>query len=67
MTDVIHEFVLAPMQNKTLTRIDGELTQKAMKKLEKEMGTNLVNVHCPFGNTKGNGHLGILQPVAIYF
>ena len=64
-TEVTRESVLALMPNKTLTVIDGEPTHKAVKKLEKELGANLIAVACPFGH--GKGHLGILQPDAIFF
>ena len=64
-TEVTRESVLALMPNKTLTVIDGEPTHKAVKKLEKELGANLIAVACPFGHAKG--HLGILQPDAIFF
>lgn len=63
--EVTRESVLALMPNKTLTVIDGEPTHKGVKKLEKEMGSNLIAVACPFGH--GKGHLGILQPDAIFF
>ena len=64
MVTVTRKSVLALMPHHTLTKIDGEPTHKAIKKLEKELGSNLIAVPCPWG--RGNGHLGILQDAAVF-
>ena len=64
MVTVTRESVLALMPHHTLTKINGEPTHSAVKKLEKELGSNLIAVPCPWGRRKG--HLGILQDVAVF-
>ena len=64
MVPITCESVLALMPHHTLTKIDGEPTHKAIKRLEKELGSNLIAVPCPWGCNKG--HLGILQDAAIF-
>ena len=64
MVLVTRESVLALMPHNTLTKIDGEPTHKSMNKLEKELGSNLIAVPCPWGRNKG--HLGILQDATVF-
>ena len=52
------------MPHQTLTKISGEPTHTAMKKLEKELVANLIAIECPWGN--GHGYLGELLPTALY-
>ena len=61
---ISREAVLALMPYQTLTKISGEPTHTAMKRLEKELAANLIAVECPWGN--GHGYLGELLPAAIY-
>ena len=61
---ISREAVLALMPHQTLTKISGEPTHAAMKRLEKELAANLIAVECPWGN--GHGYLGELLPAAIY-
>jgi len=56
---ITQESVQALMPNQTLTKIHGEPMHKAVCKLEKELGANLIAVECPWGH--GKGHLGELQ------
>ena len=58
------ESVQALMPNQTLMKIHGEPTHKAVRKLEKELGANLIAVDCPWGLNKG--HLGKLQDAATF-
>ena len=46
---VSRESVLALMPYQTLTKIIGEPTHTAMKRLEKELAANLIAVACPWG------------------
>ena len=55
---ITRESVQAFMPNQTLMRIHGKPTHKAVCKLEKELGANLIAVDCPWGLNKG--HLGDL-------
>ena len=64
MVPITRESLLALMPHHILTKIDGKLTHKAIKRLEKELGSNLIAVPCPWGRNKG--HLGILQDAAIF-
>ena len=64
MVTVTCKLVLALMPHHTLTKINGEPTHSAVKKLEKELGSNLIAVPCPWG--RGKGHLGILQDAAVF-
>ncbi len=52
MVPVTRELGLALMLHHTLTKIDGESTQKAIKILEIELGSNLIAVPCPWGHKK---------------
>jgi hypothetical protein len=52
------------MPNQTLTKIHDKPVHKAVRKLEKELGDNLVAVECPWGHRKG--HLGKLQDAATF-
>eukprot|EP00804_Cyclotella_cryptica_P013267 CCRYP_007042-RA/>CCRYP_007042-RA protein AED:0.32 eAED:0.32 QI:0/0/0/1/0/0.33/3/0/993 len=52
------------MPHPSLTKINGEPTHVAMKKLEKELAANLIAVHCPWGH--GRGYLGELLPAALF-
>ena len=61
---ITRESVQALMPNQTLTKIHGEPTHKAVRKLEKELGANLIAVDCPWGLNKG--HLGELQTAATF-
>ena len=61
---ISREAVLALMPHQTLTKINGEPTHTAMKKLEKELAANLIAVESPWG--LGRGYLGELLPTAIY-
>ena len=61
---VSRELVQALMPNQTLTKIQGELTHTAVRKLEKELGANLIAVPCTWGVNKG--HLGELQDPATF-
>ena len=61
---VTRESVQALMPNQTLTKIHGEPTHKAVRKLEKELCANLIAVDCPWGLNKG--HLGELQTAATF-
>jgi hypothetical protein len=61
---ITRESVQALMPNQTLMKIHGEPTHKAVRKLEKELGTNLIAVDCPWGLNKG--HLGELQDAATF-
>ena len=53
------EVVLVLMPNQNLTKIIGKPTPKAVKCLEKELGSNLIISKCPCG--VGKGYLGELQ------
>lgn len=64
MVLVTRESVLALMPHNTLAKIIGEPTHKSIKKLEKELGSNLIAVPCPWGRNKG--HLGILQDAPVF-
>ena len=57
---VTREAVLALMPHQTLTKMTGEPTHAALKKLEKELAANLIAVNCPWG--LGHGYLGELLP-----
>ena len=61
---VSRDTVQALMPNQTLTKIQGEPTHKAVRKLEKELGANLIAVPCSWGVNKG--HLGELQDPATF-
>lgn len=61
---VSRETVQALMPNQTLTKIQGEPTHTAVRKLEKELGANLIAVPCAWGVNKG--HLGELQDPATF-
>lgn len=61
---VSRETVQALMPNQTLTKVQGEPTHKAVRKLEKELGANLIAVPCTWG--VGKGHLGELQDAATF-
>ncbi len=61
---VSRESVQALMPHQSLTKINGEPTHAAMKKLEKELAANLIAVHCPWGH--GRGYLGELLPAALF-
>ena len=61
---VFRETVQALMPNQTLTKIQGEPTHTAVRKLEKELGANLIAVPCSWGI--GKGHLGELQDAATF-
>jgi ribosomal protein S10 len=52
------------MPHQSLTKIIGEPTHTAMKKLEKELASNLIAVDCPWGINRG--YLGELLPAAIF-
>ena len=52
------------MPHQTLTKINGEPTHVAMKKLEKELAANLIAVQCPWDH--GRGYLGERLPAAIF-
>ena len=64
MVPVTRESMLALMPHHTLTKIDGEPTHIAIKKMEKELGSNLIAVPCLWGRNKG--HFGILQDAAVF-
>jgi len=61
---ISRESVQALMPHQSLTKINGEPTHVAMKKLEKELAANLIAVHCPWGH--GRGYLGELLPAALF-
>jgi hypothetical protein len=61
---VTQESVQALMPNQTLMKIHGEPMHKAVCKLEKELGANLIAVVCPWG--LGKGHLGKLQDATTF-
>ena len=61
---IARDKVQALMPHQTLTKIQGEPTHKAIRKLEKELGANLIAVDCPWGHNKG--HLGELQDAATF-
>ena len=61
---VSRESTQALMPHQSLTKIIGEPTHAAMKKLEKELAANLIAVACPWG--VGRGYLGELLPAAIF-
>eukprot|EP00804_Cyclotella_cryptica_P023348 CCRYP_000481-RA/>CCRYP_000481-RA protein AED:0.56 eAED:0.26 QI:0/-1/0/1/-1/1/1/0/407 len=61
---VSRELVQALMTHQSLTKINGEPTPIAMKKLEKELAANLIAIHCPWGH--GHGYLGELLPAALF-
>eukprot|EP00804_Cyclotella_cryptica_P005893 CCRYP_000166-RA/>CCRYP_000166-RA protein AED:0.85 eAED:0.85 QI:0/0/0/0.5/1/1/2/0/216 len=61
---ITSELVQAFMPNQTLTKIHNEPTHRAVCKLEKELGANLIVVNCPWGLNKG--HLGELQDAATF-
>ena len=61
---VSRETIQALMPNQTLTKIQGEPTHTAVRKLEKELGANLIAVPCSWGI--GKGHLGELQDAATF-
>ena len=52
------------MPHHTLTKIIGEPTHAATKKLERELAANLIAVDCSWGINRG--HLGELLPAAIF-
>ena len=64
MVLVTRESILALMPHNTLAKIHGEPTNKSIKKLDKELGSNLIAVPCPWGCNKG--HLGILQDATVF-
>lgn len=64
MVLVTCESVLTLMPHHTLTGVDGKPTHKIIKKLEKELGSNLIAALCPWGHNEG--HLGILHDTAIF-
>ena len=61
---ISRESIQALMPHQSLTKIIGEPTHAAMKKLEKECDANLIAVACPWG--VGQGYLGDLLPAAIF-
>eukprot|EP00804_Cyclotella_cryptica_P012561 CCRYP_014711-RA/>CCRYP_014711-RA protein AED:0.61 eAED:0.33 QI:0/-1/0/1/-1/1/1/0/407 len=61
---VSREDVLALMPHKTLTRIIGEPTYAAVRKLKHELGANLTAVKVSWGH--GKGLLGELLPAAVF-
>eukprot|EP00804_Cyclotella_cryptica_P009722 CCRYP_011252-RA/>CCRYP_011252-RA protein AED:0.82 eAED:0.82 QI:0/-1/0/1/-1/1/1/0/240 len=61
---VSRESVQALMPHQPLTKINGEPTHVAMKKLEKELAANLIAVHCPWGH--GRRYLGKLLPATLF-
>ena len=61
---VSRDKVQALMPNQTLTKVQGEPTHKAVRKLKKELGANLIFVPCSWGVNKG--HLGELQEPATF-
>eukprot|EP00970_Alexandrium_tamarense_P006376 scaffold1087_cov138-Alexandrium_tamarense.AAC.2 len=61
---IARDKVQALMPHQTLTKIQGEPTHKAIRKLEKELGANLIAVPCSWGVNKG--HLGELHDPAIF-
>lgn len=58
------ESVLALMTNQTPMKNHGEPTHKDVRKLEKELGANLIVVDSPWGHNKG--HLSKLQDAATF-
>ncbi|HSN24444.1 MAG TPA: hypothetical protein VLS45_09830, partial [Methylomicrobium sp.] len=61
---ISREAVMALMPHQTLTKIIGEPTHAATKKLERELAANLIAVDCSWGINRG--HLGELLPAAIF-
>jgi hypothetical protein len=61
---VSREDVLALMPHKTLTKIIGEPTYAAVRKLKRELGANLTAVKVSWGY--GKGLLGKLLPAAVF-
>nr|ACA60896.1 gag protein [Thalassiosira pseudonana] len=61
---IARDKVQALMPHQTLTKIQGEPTHKAIRKLEKELGANLIAVPCSWGVNKV--HLGELHDPAIF-
>ena len=53
---------MAFMPNQMLTKIHGKPMYKAVQKLKKELGVNLIAVGALWG--QGKGHLGKLQEAA---
>ena len=61
---IARDKVQALMPHQTLTKIQGEPTHKAIRKLEKELAANLIAVPCSWGVNKG--HLGELHDPATF-
>ena len=55
---------MALMPNKTLTKINGEPTYAAVRKLKCKLGANLTPVQVSWGH--GKGLLGELLPAAVF-
>ena len=64
LSKVSREDVWALMPHKTLTRIIGEPTYAAVRKLKRELGANLTAVKVSWGH--GKGLLGKLLPAAVF-
>ena len=64
MVEITRKSVLGFMPHQSLTKIHGEPMHKTVKKLEKELGSNLIAVPFPWGQNKG--HLGIFQDTVVF-
>jgi hypothetical protein len=57
MVEIIHKLLLGLMLHQHLMNIDGEPMHKTVKKLEKELCSNLIAIPCPWGNTRAISEL----------
>jgi hypothetical protein len=61
---IARDKVQALMPHQTLTKIQGEPTHKAVRKIKKELAANLIAIPCSWGVNKG--HLGELHDPATF-
>ncbi len=61
---ISRESIQALMPHQSLMKINGEPTHVAMKRLKKELASNLIAVYCPWGH--GCGYLSKLSPAALF-
>ena len=57
--------VLASFPFNPVSKIVGEPSNSEVSKWFRKMYSNLISVTAPLGVGRGNGHLGMLQPLAL--
>ena len=62
--EVSADSVIVKFPYKKLTSVKGEPAHSSITKAEKELGTDLIAVPCPWGHQKG--YLGLLQLATLY-